>query len=216
VFALGAGAAALALRVHQRDAASAQPEKAKGAARVAAVSYLDDVRSLRRARIGSFAAQAAAERGAASSHVALVLRASRGDSWISVRSASGRLLDERLLASGTQVRLHGAALWVRFGAPANVDLSANGSRARPLPSRAAVVVVTPRGMRVAEWAPAAASQLVASEVPATPAPATPHAAAAAPAPLPKPVKAVRPPAPPANVPERRGAGSSWPSPLPSP
>ena len=215
-FALGAGAAGLALRVHQRDAASAPPVKVKGAARAAAVSFLDDVRSLRRARIAGFAAQAAAEGAAASSHVALVLRASRGDSWISVRSAAGRLLDERLLASGTEVHLHGTALWIRFGAPANVDLSANGSRARPLPDRAAVVVVTPRGMRVAEWAPVAASQLVASRVSVSPAPATPHASAAAPAPLPKPVKAAPAPAPPANVPERRGAGSSWPAPLPSP
>ena len=213
VFALGAGVTALALRVHQHAATSAPPPKVTRTAGEAPVSFLADVRSLRRARVAGFEAQAAAERAAASSRVALVLRASRGDSWISVRSA-GQLLEERQLTSGTEVRLHGKALWVRLGAAANVDLSTNGSRPRPLPSRAAVVVVTPRGMRVAEWAqpqPAPAPVLVASR---RPAPTTPPAAA--PAPLPKPVKATPPRPPAAKAPERSSAGSSWPAPLPPP
>jgi hypothetical protein len=214
VFALGAGAAAIALRVHQRDATSAPPARVKRTAGGAA-SFLADVRSLRLARIAGFAAQAAARQAAASSHVALVLRASRGDSWISVRSAAGRLLVERLLASGTEVRLRGTALWVRLGAAANVDFSANGSRPHPLPGRAAVVVVTPRGMRVAEWAPVeAAPELAVSRVSPSPAPAPPPAPA--PTPLPKPAEATPPPAPPAKTPERRDAGSSWPAPLPPP
>jgi DNA-binding transcriptional ArsR family regulator len=209
VFALGAGAAALALRVHQRDAAPAPPANVvKGNA---AVSYLDDVRSLRRARV----AGVAAERVAASPEVALVLRASRGDSWISVRSATGRLLAERVLARGTQLRLSAAAFRVRLGAAANVDLATDGSRLHPLPSRAAVVVVTRRGTRVAEWAPApvaAAPQLAASHVSPSPAPAP----AQAPSPKPKPAKAASPPAPPAKVPKESSTGSSWPTPLPSP
>jgi hypothetical protein len=208
-FALGAGAAALALRAHHRDAASPQVKRIAGAAPVA---YLDEVRSLRRARVAAFAAQAA-ERRAAASRVTLVLRASRGDSWISVRSPSGRLLEERTLAFGGQLRLNGTALWVRLSAAANVDLATNGSRLHPLPSRAAVVVVTPRGMRVAEWsADEAAPQLAASRVPASP-PAAPTPQP--PAPLPKPVQAVSPPPPPPPAaPERRASG--WPAPLPSP
>jgi hypothetical protein len=210
-FALGAGVAALALRADRRTAAPAAP-KAHRAAGETPVSYLVDVRALRRARVAGFAAQAAVKRAAASSRVAVVLRASRGDSWISVRSAGGRLLDERLLATGSRVRLRGTALWIHLGAAANVDLSTNGSRLHALPARAAVVVVTRRGMRVAEWAPppATAPVLVASRPPA---PATPPPAA--PAPLPKPAKATPPPPPPpAQTPERSQAG--WPAPLPQP
>jgi DNA-binding transcriptional ArsR family regulator len=213
VFALGAGVAALALRVHRHAAAPAPPPKATRAAgeAPAPATFLADVRSLRRARVESFAAQAA-ERAAASSRVVLVLRATRGESWISVRSAAGRLLAERLLAPAASMRLHGTALWVRLGAAANVDLSTNGSRLHPLPSRAAVVVVTPRGMRVAEWAPAPAPPASApvlvvrrSPVPAPPPPP-------APAPLPKPAKTTPTP----KAPERTDAASSWPTPLPSP
>ncbi|HYZ77446.1 MAG TPA: RodZ domain-containing protein [Gaiellaceae bacterium] len=216
VFALGAGAAVLALRVHRREATPVPPAKAKvtGIAGNAAVSFLDDVRSLRRARVAG-AAQAAAARAAAPSSVTLILRASRGDSWISVRSAAGRLLAERVLARGTQVRLSAGAFRVRLGAAANVDLSAGGSRLHPLPSRAAVVVVTRRGTRVVEWAPApvaAAPQLAASHVSPSPPPAPPQAAA----PKPKPVKTASPPAPPAKALKESSTGSSWPTPLPSP
>src|SRR5205085_7869702 len=138
-----------------------------------------------------------------------------GDSSISVRTGAGRLLEERLLAAGSRVRLHGTALWIRLGAAGNVDLATNGSRLHALPSQAAVVVVTRRGMRVAERtaAPAATPVLVANRGPA-PAPAPPPPAA--PAPLPKPTKATPPPPPPpaAQTPKRSQAG--WPSPLPSP
>jgi hypothetical protein len=211
VFALGAGVAALALRGHQREAAPTPPAKVKGNT---AVSFLDDVRSLRRARVAG-AAQAAAVQVAAPSSVALVLRASRGDSWIAVRSATGRLLAERVLKRGAQVHMSGAAFSVRLGAAANVDLSANGSRLHPLPSRAAVVVVTRRGTRVAEWTPATvepAPQLAASHVSPSPPPAPPPA----PAPKPKPAKVASPPAPPAKAPKQSSTGSSWPTPLPSP
>jgi hypothetical protein len=116
-----------------------------------------------------------------------------------------------MLAAGTTIRLHGKALWIRLGVAANVDASVNGSRVHPLPGRASVIVVTPRGIRVAEWAPVeAAPQLAVSRVSATPPPAAP--AAPAPLPKPKPVKAVSPPAPPASAREQSG----WPAPLPSP
>jgi hypothetical protein len=208
VFALGAAAGGLVLRSH-RDAAPAPPPKEKVAGGTA-VSFPDEVRSVRRARVAGFSAQAEA-RAAASTRFALVLRATRGDSWISVRSATGRLLDETTLAAGTTIRLHGKALWIRLGVAANVDASVNGSRVHPLPGRASVIVVTPRGIRVAEWAPVeAAPQLAVSRVSATPPPAAP--AAPAPLPKPKPVKAVSPPAPPASAREQSG----WPAPLPSP
>jgi hypothetical protein len=208
-FALGAGVAALALRPHRHPvAAPAAPAAPKAESR-APVSYLVDVRALRRARVAGFAAQ----RAAASSRVAVVLRASRGDSWISVRTGAGRLLEERLLAAGSRIGLRGTALRIRLGTAGNVDLATNGSRLHRLPARAAVVVVTRRGMRVAEWTPppAAAPVLVVSRSPA-PAPAPPPPAA--PAPLPKPAKPTPPPAPAAQAPKRSQAG--WPSPLPSP
>jgi Domain of unknown function (DUF4115) len=211
VFALGAGVGTLTLRVGRHDAAPAPP-KAQRPARAAPVSYLTDVRSLRRERVASFAAQAAAER-AASSRLTVVLRASRGDSSISVRSAAGRLLADRLLTDGSRMSLHGTALWIRLGAAANVDLATNGSRLHALPARAAVVVVTRRGLRVAEWAsaPAAAPVLVSSRSPAT-VPASPPPAA--PAPLPKPAKPTPPPAPVTTAPQRSESG--WPTPLPPP
>jgi RodZ C-terminal domain/Transcriptional regulator DIP2311-like, C-terminal domain len=211
VFALGAGVGALALKVDRHAAAPPAPAKARRTVGAAPVSYLVDVRALRRARVAGFAAQAKAE-GAASSRVAVVLRASRGDSWISVRSAAGRLLEDRLLAAGSRMSLHGTALWIRLGAAGNVDFAANGSRLHALPARAAVVVVTRRGMRVAEWTPPppAAPVLVVSRNPA-PAPPPPPAA---PAPLPKPKKTTPPPAPAAQAPERSQSG--WPSPLPPP
>jgi hypothetical protein len=209
-FALGAGVAALALR--DRHAAAPAAPKTHRTGGETQLSFLADVRALRRARVAGFAAQAAAERTAASSSVAIVLRASRGDSWISVRSATGRLLAERLLTAGSRLRLHGTALWISLGAAANVDLSTNGSRLHALPAQAAVVVVTRRGLRVAEWAPApaAAPVLVASRGPASAPPPPP----AAPAPLPKPVKATPPPAPAAQAPQRSQSG--WPTPLPRP
>ena len=211
VFALGAGVGAFALRVERRAAAPAAPKAHEAVAPEAAVSYLVDVRSLRRARVAGFAAQAAAER-AASARPVVVLRASRGDSWISVRSGR-RLLEERLLAAGSRIRLHGTVLRIRLGAAGNVDLATNGSRLHALPARAAVVVVTRRGIRVAEWTPppAAAPVLVASR---SPAPPTSPPAPAAPAPLPKPAKATPPPAPAPQTPERSQAG--WPTPLPAP
>jgi Domain of unknown function (DUF4115)/MarR family len=209
-FALGAGVAALALRAHRHPvAAPATPAAPKAQGRVA-VSYLTDVRALRRARAAGFAAQ----RTAASSRVAVVLRASRGDSWVSVRTGAGRVLQERLLPAGSSVRLHGTALRIRLGAAGNVDLAANGSRLHALPARAAVVVVTRRGMRVAEWAPppAAAPVLVANHSP-TPA-ASPPPPAPAPLPKPAPAKSTPPPPPAAPAPQRSQSG--WPSPLPSP
>jgi Domain of unknown function (DUF4115) len=203
-FALGAGVAALALRAHRHPVAAPAAPKAQSRA---PASYLVDVRTLRRARVAGFAAQ----RAAASSRVEAVLRASRGDSWISVRTGAGRLLVERVLAAGSEIRLHGTALRIRLGIAGNVDLATNGSRLHALPARAAIVVVTRRGMRVAEWTPPpAAAPVLVSRSPAPPPPP------AAPAPLPKPAKPTPPPPPAAATQAPKRSQSGWPSPLPSP
>lgn len=71
---------------------------------------------------------------------ALVIRATRGDCWLLVRrnGATGSVIYEGTLQLGTSVRFAAPALWVRFGAPANVDAARGGKAvaglagARPL------------------------------------------------------------------------------------
>lgn len=77
----------------------------------------------------------------------LVLRATRGDSWVAVRadSDSGARLFEGILAQGEQRRFRRERLWVRFGLPENVDATLNGERVE-LPTGVATVVV--RGGRL--------------------------------------------------------------------
>jgi hypothetical protein len=78
----------------------------------------------------------------------IVLTATRGPCWLSVRlgSPSGRVLYERTLEPGRRVRLAGARLWIRFGAPWNVDATLNGKRV-PLPASVGDVMVTPGAVR---------------------------------------------------------------------
>ncbi len=54
---------------------------------------------------------------------ALVIRATRGDCWLQVRRGgpTGAVVYEGTLRLGASVRFAPAGLWVRFGAPANVD-----------------------------------------------------------------------------------------------
>jgi cytoskeleton protein RodZ len=60
---------------------------------------------------------------------ALVIRATRGNCWLQVRqgSASGAVVYEGMLRFGTTMSFAAQALWVRFGAPANVD-AARGTK----------------------------------------------------------------------------------------
>lgn len=78
----------------------------------------------------------------------LVLVATRGDCWLSVRSGSseGRVLYEGMLRSGDQVRLPGRRLWVRVGAPWNLEAKRNGRALPGLPPDTGDVVVTPAGL----------------------------------------------------------------------
>jgi cytoskeleton protein RodZ len=77
-----------------------------------------------------------------SAQIALV--AARGPCWLSVRAGSetGRSLYERTLDQGHSVRFSGTRLWIRLGAPWNLDAMLNGKRVQ-LPGSIANVVVTP-------------------------------------------------------------------------
>ncbi len=75
------------------------------------------------------------------------LRAARGDCWIAVRagSAAGRVLYEGVLPTRKSVRFRARRLWVRLGAPLNLDATLGG-RAVGLPTGVSDVVVTPTGV----------------------------------------------------------------------
>jgi cytoskeleton protein RodZ len=78
----------------------------------------------------------------------LVLVATRGDCWLSVRAGSrdGRVLYEGMVSEGDQFRIAGPRLWVRIGAPWNLDATLNGRRIADLPADTADVLVTPAGI----------------------------------------------------------------------
>lgn len=211
LLALGATAAGLAL----------WPRDSKAGAASAAVRRPEplaaDLRSLRLAVAAGRAEQAASSREAPASRATLSLRARRGSSWVSVRSAAGRLLYAGTLAFGRRLRLRGSALWVRLGTAANLDVSANGGREARLPGRAALVVVTRRGIRVVEWAPEPSPpQLVTSQVPRSVVTPTTQPAAAEPPATAASRPAAPAPRPAAPAPSKHATSSSWPTPLPAP
>jgi cytoskeletal protein RodZ len=74
--------------------------------------------------------------------------ASRGTCWLSVRlgSSSGRVLYERTLQLGERAQFAGRNLWIRIGAPWNIDATLNGKRVQ-LPASVADVMVTPSELR---------------------------------------------------------------------
>jgi hypothetical protein len=79
--------------------------------------------------------------------VRVVLVASRGPCWLSVhrRSATGRLVLERTLQLGQTARFVSTRLWMRIGAPWNLDATLNGKTVR-LPAITGNVVITPAGI----------------------------------------------------------------------
>jgi cytoskeleton protein RodZ len=87
-----------------------------------------------------------APRRPAAARIALV--AARGPSWLLVRlgSESGRVLYEDMLEQGRTVRFTARRLWIRIGAPWNVDASLNGKRTQ-LPTTTGNVLVTPAALR---------------------------------------------------------------------
>jgi hypothetical protein len=78
----------------------------------------------------------------------LVLKATRGDSWLSVRSrsASGKVLFEGLLGQGLALRFELERLWIRLGAPSNLAARLNG-KLTALPGSTATVLVSRKGIR---------------------------------------------------------------------
>lgn len=78
----------------------------------------------------------------------LALRARGGDCWVSVRAGSreGRVLYEGLVREGEEVRVAGRRLWIRIGAPWNLEAQLDGKVLRGLPADTGNVVVTPTGL----------------------------------------------------------------------
>ena len=78
------------------------------------------------------ARQAAPPAKAVAPSPAFVITASRGDSWLLVRSGSfrGRTLFEGMLARGDRLRFRASPLWVRFGAASNTEVRVDGRRLR--------------------------------------------------------------------------------------
>jgi cytoskeleton protein RodZ len=77
----------------------------------------------------------------------IVLVATRGRCWLSVRrgSATGRSVYEGTLEQGRTARFSAPRLWIRIGAPWNVDATLNG-KAVQLPASTGDLVVTPAGL----------------------------------------------------------------------
>jgi hypothetical protein len=71
----------------------------------------------------------------------ITIRASRGDCWLSVRSAGqgGDVLYEGVLELGASVRFVQRAVWIRLGAASHVDAAVDG---KPVPVPAGTVEVT--------------------------------------------------------------------------
>jgi len=83
--------------------------------------------------------------------VALVLVASRGDCWVTVRrgAPNGDIVFSGTIYQGETQRFTGRRLWLEFGdAPSeNLNVRLNGQRLRDFPAGEPVVIVTPEGVR---------------------------------------------------------------------
>lgn len=77
----------------------------------------------------------------------VTLVAPRGDCWVEVRerTSDGKVLYSGTLEQGDSFKAAVERLWIRFGAPQNVDLVLNGERA-PVPTGTLNVVVTRAGV----------------------------------------------------------------------
>ncbi|MGH3072043.1 MAG: DUF4115 domain-containing protein [Gaiellaceae bacterium] len=76
----------------------------------------------------------------------VIVTATRGASWVSARlgSATGRVLEERLLAQGESTRLTGPRIWLLVGASGNVDVEVNGKPRALAPGTVETVFTPPR------------------------------------------------------------------------
>ncbi len=91
-------------------------------------------------------------RAATAATARVELSAPRGDCWLLVRdgSAEGPVLFEGMLHAGGAVTLQGKELWLRVGAPWNLAVRVNGRAAGALPTSPASLVVSARGVRLAD------------------------------------------------------------------
>lgn len=73
---------------------------------------------------------------------AVVIAATRGESWFSARlgSEDGRVLDERVLAQGESARFEGERIWLSVGAAGNVDVMVDGKRRAIAPGTVSLVL----------------------------------------------------------------------------
>ena len=95
------------------------------------------------------AAHKTISRPATPKHVGrLVLVARRGDCWLSVRTDSreGRVLYEGMLRKGRSLPVSGQRLWIRIGAPWNLEARLDGRAVSGLPADTGNVFVTPAGL----------------------------------------------------------------------
>ncbi len=74
-------------------------------------------------------------------------RAVRGPCWLTVRleSDTGKVLYQRMLEQNATARFVARRLWIRFGAPWNLDATLDGNPVR-LPATTGNVFVTPAGL----------------------------------------------------------------------
>ena len=81
----------------------------------------------------------------------LVLSPASGDCWLLVRDGdeTGPVLYEGILQRGRALRIARKQLWIRMGAPWNLEARLNGRRVTGLPAWTANVIVTPGGLRPA-------------------------------------------------------------------
>ncbi len=84
----------------------------------------------------------------ASRQAKVALSATRGDCWVEARkaSATGKVIYVGTLTKGKSVTLNGSHLWIRFGAPQNIDVVINGKPAT-IPGGSQNYVVTPKGVK---------------------------------------------------------------------
>jgi hypothetical protein len=77
----------------------------------------------------------------------IVLVATRGPCWLSVHlgSATGKAVYEGTLEQGHTARFSSTRLWIRIGAPWNIDATLNGHAVR-LPAATGDVVATPASL----------------------------------------------------------------------
>ena len=78
----------------------------------------------------------------------LVLVAARGDCWLSVRTGSreGRVVYQGMLREGDSLPVAGTRLWIRIGAPWNLEARLNGRALSGLPTDTGNVLVTKVGL----------------------------------------------------------------------